>query len=147
MASWTVNPVMEWSKDGGSTWTKISDHGRSALNIDVERIESKSRMADGTLRKYVVAKKHNVSCSWDNFPSKATSFLANGQPGDWMENFHDTTDGEFLVRFRAGSDRDLSFTGTQGIIMTVMISDFSKTVEKRGPAFDLWTLDITLEEV
>lgn len=144
---WTTNPIMEWSTDGGTTWTRISDHGRSPLSVSVERIENKQRMANGTLRRYVVAKKRSWSCSWDNLPDKAVSFLANGQHGAWMENFHNTVDGSFLMRIRAGSDKDTTITGTNGEVYEVMISEFSKEIVKRGKAFDLWTLDITLEEV
>lgn len=147
MASWKVNSIMEWSLDGGATWTKITDHGRSPLNITVERIETKQRMADGTLRRYVVGKKRTFSCSWDNIPDKATNFLANGQPGEWMEAFHDANDGSFHMRLREGSDRDLALTGLNGTVLQVMITDFSKEIVKRGTAFDLWNMDITLEEV
>jgi hypothetical protein len=138
---------MEWSTNGGSTWTKISDHGRTPVSINVTRIEKQQRMADGRLRRYVVAKKRSFSCSWKDIPSVATELLANGQPGEWMENFHDTVDGSFHMRFRAGSDRDLVLTGMSGEVLEVVITDFSKEVTKRGPAFDLWNLDITLEEV
>lgn len=145
--SWTTNPIMEWSTDGGATWTKISDHGRSPLSVNVERIENKQRMADGTLRRYVVSKKRTWTCSWENLPDKAVSFLANGQSGQWMENFHNAVDGSFHMRLRAGSDRDSNITGLNGVIHEVMIADFSKEITKRGKAFDLWNVDITLEEV
>lgn len=147
MASWTTNPIMEWSVDGGTTWTKISDHGRSPLSVSVERIENKQTMADGTRRRYTVTKKKTWSTSWENLPDKASAFLTNGQPGDWMENFHNTVDGSFLMRLREGSDRDATFTGTQGEVYEVMIADFSKEIVKRGQSFDLWNLDLTLEEV
>jgi hypothetical protein len=138
---WQDNPIMEWSLDG-TTWTKISDHGRSPLDIAIERIENKQRMADGRL-------------SWDNMPSKATSFLANGQAGDWLEDFHNTVNGSFKMRLRAGSDVSASSITRNGTendldnerVFDVMISDFTKQIIKRGPAFDLWSLDITLEEV
>lgn len=147
MATWKTNPIMEWSSDGGTTWFQISDHGRDPLQISVERIENAQRMADGTLRRYVVAKKHTFSCSWSGIPSATGAQLANGQPGSWIENFHDTINGSFLVRLRAGSDRDTTFTGTQGTIYTMMITDFSKEVGKRSFTYDFWNLDITLEEV
>jgi hypothetical protein len=151
---WQDNPIMEWSLDG-TTWTKISDHGRSPLDIAIERIENKQRMADGRLRRYVVGKKRSFSCSWDNMPSKATSFLANGQAGDWLEDFHNTVNGSFKMRLRAGSDVSASSITRNGTendldnerVFDVMISDFTKQIIKRGPAFDLWSLDITLEEV
>ncbi len=147
MMGWSTNSIMEWSTDGGATWTRITDHGRAPLSISVERIENKQRMADGTLRRYVVAKKRSFSTSWENLPDKATTFLANGQPGVWLENFHNTTDGAFHMRLRAGDDRDKTITALNGTIFKVMISDFSKEIRKRGVGFDLWTLSITLEEV
>jgi len=145
--TWTTNAIMEWSTDGGTTWTRISDHGRSPLSVSVERIETKQRMADGRMRRYVVAKKRTWSCSWENLPDKAVSFLANGQSGEWMETFHDENDGAFYMRVRAGSDRDTTITALNGEVYQVMITDFSKEIIKRGKAFDLWALDLTLEEV
>jgi hypothetical protein len=99
------------------------------------------------MRRYTVAKKRTLSCSWENIPDKPTTFLANGQPGNWMEDFYDTIDGSFFVRLRAGSDRDLTLTDMDGEVIEVMITDFSKEISKRGPSFDLWNMDITLEEV
>lgn len=156
--AWATNPVMEWLD--GATWVKITDHGRSPLSISIERIENKQRMADGTLRRYAVGKKRTFSTSWDNLPDKNVSFLANGDhAGQWMEEFHNRMDGSFKMRLRAGSDETttlataLTRTGGDPLLadnsreFTVMITDFSKEVTKRGKGFDLWTLDITLEEV
>lgn len=147
MATWKTNPIMEWSSDGGSTWNQISDHARDPLQVSVQRIENVQRMADGTLRRYVVAKKHTFTCSWTGLPSVSGTQLANGQPGSWVESFHDSQNGSFLMRLRAGSDKDTTFTGTQGTIYTVMITDFSKTIGKRSMTYDFWDMSVTLEEV
>jgi hypothetical protein len=147
MATWKTNPIMEWSSDGGTNWNQISDHGRDPLQITVERIENVTRMADGTMRRFVVAKKRTFECSWNGLPSLSGSHLANGKEATWLENFHDTVNGAFLVRLRAGSDRDTTFTGTQGTIYNMMITDFSKTIGKRSFAYDFWDVDITLVEV
>lgn len=145
--AWTTNAGMEWSFDGGSTWTRVSDHGRSPINVNFERIETRTRMADGRLRRYVVTKKRTFSASWENLPDKTVPFLANGQPGNWMENIYNTVNGSFHLRLRAGSDADTTITGLNGTVIEVMLTDFTKTVTKRGKAFDMWDLDVTLEEV
>ncbi len=139
--AWQDNPIMEWSDNGGTTWNKVTDHGRSPLAVSVERIETKQRMANGALRRYVVAKKRTWSCSWENLASKNGSLLpvASGKAGEWMEDWHDAHDADFQMRLRDG--------GANVEIVNVMIGDFSKEVIKRNPSFDLWSLDITLEEV
>jgi len=125
-------------------YRKITDHNRGPLDESVERIEKKQRMADGTLRRYTVAKKRKWSCSWENLPSKTgvTGYLNTadgGYAGQDIEAFHNAHDGEFNMQLRKGD-------GTIEVV-TVMISDFSKTVAKRGPGIDLWNLSISLEEV
>lgn len=143
---WQTNSIMEWWDSRVNAWVKISDHGRSPLSIDQERNEKKQRMADGTLRIYLVSSKRTFTCSWENLPSEATSFLANGQSGKWMEGFYNAQRGSFKIRLRAGKDRN-NTTGTGLEEVTVVLTDFSKEVSKRGPAFDLWNIDVTLEEV
>ncbi len=149
MSGWKDNPIMEWSVDG-EVWNKISDHGRDPLDINTERIENKHRLANGTLRRYVVAKKRTIQISWSNLPNNDDSgdFLANGEDGDWMQGFHDDNDGAFYVRLRKGSDVDIAVEDEDEIeTLTMMITEFSKAITKRGPSCDLWDLDITLDEV
>lgn len=141
MPVWSDNTIMLWN-DGG-TWKKISDHNRSALSEATERIENKSRMADGTLRRYTVTKKRTWSCSWDMLPSTnlavgGFSTADGGWAGKDMEDFHNRTNGAFLMRIRDGAGNITE--------VNVMISDYSKEIIKRG-VVDFWNVDITLEEV
>lgn len=154
--TWKNNPVMEWSTDGGTTWTKVTDHGRSSLSVSIERIETEQRMVNGTKRRYVVAKKRTFSCDWENLPDKNVSFLANGTTyGKWLESFYNTTDGAFLMRLRSGSDSEAtSLTRVDNValddygrIFTVMATDYTKDIIKRGSTFDMWNISMTLEEV
>lgn len=151
--SWKDNPIMEWydPRPGSATynqWVKISDHGRSPLSISVERIENSQRMANGSLRRFVVAKKRIFSISWQNIPDGQTSMLAGGKPGRWMEEFHNQVNGDFRMRLRAGKDISTATVNLEDSSeYRVMITDFSRDVVKRGPVFDLWDLDMSLEEV
>lgn len=151
---WKENAIMYWSLDG-TTWNKISDHNRSPLSINIERIETKNRMADGTLRRYVVGKKRSFSISWENFPSKITQSYSGktglgtvdgGWAGEDIESFHNSNDGAFQVKLRKGTDEAKAANDGTLEVVTVMISDFSKEVVKRG-VVDLWNLDIVLDEV
>jgi len=138
-----------WDTRSTPAWVVITDHNRSPLSVSWERIETKDRMVDGTLRRYVVGKKRTWTCSWENLPSSTSGgLLSNGQSGDWMEQFHFDTDASFLMRLRKGADTNTATTSLPtSQEVRVMITDFSKEVVKRGLNTDLWSLSITLEEV
>lgn len=139
--AWTDNAIMFWHN--GTTFVKVTDHGRGPLNVSVERIERTNRMVDGTLRRYTVSKKHGWDTSWENIPStnlKATGKTADlGMAGEDIEAFHNANDGAFQMQLRRGDGTVETFT--------VMITDFSKEISKRGPNVDLWNLSISLSEV
>jgi hypothetical protein len=62
----------------------LSDHNRGELGINIERIEQKRRMVNGTMRSYHVADKRSVSISWDMLPSRSfkkyPNFSVSGKP-------------------------------------------------------------------
>jgi hypothetical protein len=62
----------------------LSDHNRGELGINIERIEQKRRMVNGTMRSYHVADKKTISISWDMLPSRSfkkyPNFTASGKP-------------------------------------------------------------------
>lgn len=124
--------LMQWS---GSS---ITDHNRSELGIDTERIEEKQRMIDATLRKYVVADKRTFSVSWENVPQSA-GFTVDGFWGkNEMEDFYSATPGSFVLRLRFGDST------TEEIL--VMFSKFTASISKRG-AYDFWNVSVEFEEV
>lgn len=154
MADWKSNALMWWSTDG-TTWSKITDHNRSPLDISFERLERRNRMANGTLRRYSIAKKRTLTCSWDNLPSKQNSTregitglttVDGGWAGEDIENFYKTVDGRFYVKLRKGTDDGKATTDGTIEVIQMMFTDFSKSVLKRG-VVDLWSIDVTLEEV
>lgn len=170
--SYLDNPIMEWADtySGGWQWQKVTDHGRSPLSVDWERLETKQRMANGFLRRYSVAKKRIWSLAWVNLPSvdiypvghalagQPLDFLAGGHGAQWLQAWHDEHDDMFMMRLRAGSDIDSVnplnphdsddplVLGGNADGIRVMITDFSKEVTKRGRAFDLLSLNMTIEE-
>lgn len=152
---WTDNAIVFWSNDDGATWNKITDHNRQPLDISFERIGTQNRMVDGTLRRYSVAKKRTFQLSWTMIPAKRNATYGGktgittvdgGWAGEDIESFYNNNDGAFKIKLRKGSDEAKAITDGTIEVATVMISEFSKSVEKRG-VVDLWSLDITLEEV
>jgi len=124
--------LMRWNGNA------VTDHNRQPLAIDVERIEKKQRMANGTLRKYIVADKRSFSTSWNMLP-KLTAQTVDGFWGaDDIEQFYNTVTGSFSLELSDGDGETYTYN--------VMFSDFSKTVTKRG-ATDFWEISVSMEEV
>lgn len=124
--------LMRWNNNA------ITDHNRSALEIAVERIESKQRMANGTMRKYIVADKRTFTVSWEMIPATNAKTVDGFWGGASIENFYNTVPGSFTLELTDGAGAVTTYT--------VMFSEFSKTIEKRG-SVDFWNIDVTLEEV
>ena len=57
----------------GEDFIILSDHNRSSISLSKQRIETRNRMINGTMRSYHTADKINISCSWTRLPSRAYS--------------------------------------------------------------------------
>lgn len=159
--SWKDNSLIFLEVQKGQ-YTKLSDHNRSPLTEDIERIETKKRMAHGTLRRYSVVKKRTYSCSWELLPSTndiagGLKTVDGGMSGEDLENLHNTRNTPIRMLLRRGSARGITnvpapsdlvlpYQDDNFYIVNVMISDFSKETVKRGKV-DLWNISITFEEV
>lgn len=119
--------------------TRVSDHNRSELSVDVERIGNSHRMANGTMRKYWVADKRTFSCSWDMLPTLSTQTVDGFMGAAAIENFYNTTTGPFT----------LTLTDRAGVTTTytVVFTEFSKEIQKRWAQREFWSVNISLEEV
>jgi hypothetical protein len=153
--SWQANAIIYSSIDNGTSYQKWSDHNRAPLDISLERFERANRMANGTLRRYSVAKKRTFTISWEMFPSKITpSYLGRtgvgtvdgGYAGEDIQNLYNTQDGSFKIKLRKGDDEAKTSTDATLEVVNVMFTDFSKSIVKRG-VVDFWSLSVTLEEV
>lgn len=65
------------------SWYHITDHNRGPVSFSYENIEKVQRMANGFMRKYVVAQKRLISTDWSMVPSVASvnSIIKYGNPG------------------------------------------------------------------
>ena len=133
MAQTFIKPrLMRWNNNA------ITDHNRSSLAMSVERIEKATRMANGTMRKYVIADKTSFTVSWDELPN-VTQYTVDGfWGGRAMETFYRTTPGSFVLEITEGDSTVKTFN--------VMFTDFSYSIVKRG-RYDTWTVNVTMEEV
>jgi len=151
-------PTGKWDFNNGSK-LYLTDDNRSALSITPQRLESKRRMIDGTMRSVHIADKMTFSTSWESVPSRKTrptpatpdglsdritsdTFGAGQDIKAWYEaNFSDFW---MLLVY------DASVTGnsTNNVEKyNVFFDDFDFSIVKRGQHNDLWDVSISLVEV
>jgi len=151
----------------------LSDHNRSDMQFNPERIENRRRMINGRMRSYHVADKQTMSVSWQLLPSRSYAenpdfdsngvselirsqkeYTADGGAGgvdllDWYQNHK----GSFWMFL--SYDKHNKFTDEDKYdklqqyndVIEVFISSFDYSVVKRGSDnHDLWNVSVTLEE-
>lgn len=132
--------TMSFEKPSLMTWDdhEITDHNRGPLSISVDRIEEPTRMANGTMRKYIVADKRTFSVDWSDLPQSASLTVDGFWGKNEIETWYNTTPGAFQLKLFYGD-------GTTNIY-TVFMNKFSAEISKRG-AFDFWKVSVELDEV
>ena len=74
----------------------LSDHNRDTISISNQRIETRNRMVNGTMRSYHTADKINVSTSWNRLPSRAYSSTQSYVNGELVQNNVFDNDGKYI---------------------------------------------------
>ena len=128
------------------SWNKISEHNRSSFTISSQRIESKRRMSNGTLRKYHVADKKSFNLSWEMLRSYRT-LTVDGAWGaeDIREFYKNGGTGTFKIRVNiAKNGTNQESSGYEEY--TVSCTEATFTIVKRGIQ-PHWNVSLSLEEV
>lgn len=156
--AYAINAGIEISLNN-STWYKLTDHNRSDIEIGSELIEKSSRMANGTMRKYVIAKKNTISTSWSRVPSQTTYTVDENKSSEWLEAFYNANVGmPIYVKVTRAKEttpstgvapneatRATSLTATT--IYQAFITSFSTTVVWRTPDRDFVNMNIEFTEI
>lgn len=154
----------------GTTWYKLTDHNRGNIEISPTLIEKEARMANGTLRKFVVAKKNIISVSWDFLPTKPAStgnvtndakfvVIDGNYSASWIESFYNANCSIPIYVKIIGSKHtdpsigavpsDASYVSalTGERIYQVFMTSFSKTLRKRNRITDFVDMSLEFTEV
>jgi hypothetical protein len=151
-----------------STWYNLTDHNRQPLQYSPQRIEQVQRMANGSMRKMVIANKAIYDVSWKDIPT-ATQAITS-QSGQTLPAYQPTVDGNYGAGFlKAFYEKYVfqpiwikltfandNYTGTSHSasklvtpstdnhqILKVFITDFKYTVNKRLTLLDY--VDVTMQ--
>jgi len=145
----------------GTTWYKLSDHNRQPLGLTYTLIEQTDRMANGTLRKYIVAKKFVIKIEWKDFPtldSNVVDYNTGGQGAAWMKAFYEGNSFNpiyvKLMYALEGSTQNglptgsyLDSANTTGDIKSAYMTTFTYDVTKRRAGYDYVNLTIEFTEI
>jgi hypothetical protein len=165
--SYSIHAGVSVSLDG-TTWYDLTDHNRQPIQYAPQRIEQVQRMANGTMRKFVVANKAVYDTSWQAVPSASQTI--SSQSGVYFMPYQPTVDGKLGAAFmKAFYDANVlrpiwlkltyaidNATGTGHVpsqlanpttdnhqILKVFMTDFRYTINKRFTLIDY--VDVTMQ--
>lgn len=151
-------------------WYKLTDHNRQPIRIAYDLIENTQRMADGNLRKYVVARKFKITTEWQNLPTldeNLVDYSDGAHAGSWIKAFYEannfvpvyvklifaqhTTPALFQVPVNS-TYRDSFGTNASNSVYHAYMSSFDYEILKRrvgqvNKGFDYVNLKIEFTEI
>ena len=160
------------TQSASTVFYPLTDHNRQPLVYSPQRIEQSQRMANGTMRKMVIANKAVYDISWTDVPS-ATQVIA-AQSGKVLPSYQPTVDGNYGAGFMkafyesyvfqpvwikltyandnaTGTSHSSSRTVTPSTnnyqILKVFITDFKYTINKRLALIDYVDVSLQFTEV
>jgi hypothetical protein len=132
-------------------WQKLTDHNRNPISLSQELIETQARMANGKMKKYVVAQKNIISVSWSYVPSKTSETVDLNHSAAWLESFYRSNVGSPIHLKVVASELDSSGnfvtakTGSE--VYTVFMNNFSKSIINRTKVSDYVSMSIDFTEI
>jgi len=157
------------TQSASNTLYALTDHNRQPMKIGYETIEKTNRMANGTMRKYVVAKKKKISTSWNMIPSGTFSpgsqssegynFTVDGKMGGaWMKAFYEANLFKPVLLRTVLSEESSYLSSSSATFYAspsasayedqwVFITSFNYTVSKRLGLTDYVDIDIEFTEI
>jgi hypothetical protein len=155
--AYAIEAGLQISLDG-INWYAITDHNRKEIKANPEVIEKANRMANGKMRKYVIAKKVKISTSWEFIPSQTEQTVDLHYSSEWLTAFYNAN--VFapvyvkIVNAKAETPeagyypnevRQSSKFGSD--VYETFITAFSTTTVKRTSGVDFVNMDIEFTEI
>jgi hypothetical protein len=132
-------------------WQKLTDHNRDPIDISTELIETQARMANGRMKKYVIAQKNTITASWTYVPSKTSETADLNHGAAWLESFYRSNVGSpiYVKVVESGLNGSGNFVTAQNTskVYTVFMNNFSKTIINRTKLSDYVDMSIEFTEI
>jgi hypothetical protein len=126
---------------------RVSEHNRSEFSVGTNRIKQSSRMANGTLREFIVADKKIFSLSWSMLPSYRNETVDGAWGAEDLKTFYESLAGKksFRIKVNTSTSASAAELSTDNIY-TVVFTEFNCTLYKRGIQ-PYWSVSCSLEQV
>jgi hypothetical protein len=134
-----IGPGFSFKDTASPTTYKVSDHNRSEIDISYDRVENRKRMADGTMRTFVVAQKRSWKASWKDLPREDVQTADGFMGAASLKSWYDSHLGSFQLVITDGEN------STETVL--VMFDSFICTLSKRSIYTDLYNVEMALVEV
>lgn len=157
--AYPISAGIEISPDG-TNWYKLTDHNREPISANPELIEAANRMANGKMRKYVVAKKMKFSVDWTYIPTKTSLTVDGHKSSAWLDAFYQAyaglpvhikiinSDIDFVpIPGNVPSDSSFRTSQQNSTTYTVFITAYSSTVLHRTVESDYAKMNIEFTEI
>jgi hypothetical protein len=147
----------------GYTWYNLTDHNRNPLGITYNLIEATDRMANGTLRKYVVARKFVITADWRDLPTLDSNLvdydpLNPSHGGAWIKAFYEgnafqpvyvklTFAKENAVKNAYPDGVYSDSKNSNGQVFEAFMTTFTYDISKRMNNYDYVNLKIEFTEI
>jgi hypothetical protein len=134
-----ITPIINGSASISASLV-LTDHNRSALQIGENVIEQSNRMANGTLRKYIVSSKKDFSVDWTDVPSVASATVDGKAGAVNIKNYYSNY-------FQYPQKLDI-FYGSSSETFNVFFKDFKLTISKRSSTdYDFYNVSAGWDEI
>lgn len=142
----TRNILLPADKDS-LRFRRVSEHNRSEFSIGTNRIKQSARMANGTLREFIVADKKIFSVSWSMLPSYRNETVDGAWGAEDIKTFYESLDGQKPFRIKVNTSLSASTAeSSTSNIYTVVFSSLDCTLSKRGIQ-PYWSVSLSMEQV
>lgn len=153
-----------------TNWYKLTDHNRNPIQIKYDLVQNEQRMADGTLRKYIVARKFKITADWNNLPTLDSNLVdyklalgdvkGNAKAAAWIKAFYEANvffpvwiklrfakDSTPAVGSVPSASTYVTSEFTDGQIFNAYMSSFTYDIQKRNGSYDYVNCTIEFTEI
>jgi len=126
--------------------TELSDHNRSAAQLDFQIISFGDRIVDGTLKRRNLVKKRTLTLSWSELPA-LDSQTVDGKAGRNTIVELVSDDWSTLNTYRSVIYKEVDSSNVQtNVNINMMIESYNDELVRRQDK-QLWNVNLSLIEV